>query len=73
MGYVPRQTGWSQEAILLQIILKQIINLGRIAGGSVTPVIITTTTSTSDGGITTTTSSTAFPGPPPLEDETITI
>ncbi len=42
MGYVPRQTGWSQEAILLQQILKKLIQITKVAGGST----VTTTTTT---------------------------
>ena len=44
MGYQNRQTGWSQEAILLQIILKQLIRIGQIAAGGSTPTTTTTTT-----------------------------
>lgn len=44
MGYIPRQIGWSQEAILLQKILKQLVAINKIAGA--TPPATTTTTTT---------------------------
>lgn len=43
MGYLNRQIGWSQESILLQRILKQLVRLNQIAGSG-TPVTTTTTT-----------------------------
>jgi hypothetical protein len=43
MGYIPQQIGWSQEAILLQRILKQLINITKVAGKT-TPATTTTTT-----------------------------
>jgi hypothetical protein len=42
MAYVPRQIGWSQEAILLQQILKKLINITKLAGS--TSTVTTTTT-----------------------------
>ncbi len=44
MGYTPKQIGWSQESILLQQILKQLVRINGIAGRSSTPVTTTTTT-----------------------------
>ncbi len=43
MGYPNQQIGWSQEAILLQKILKQLVKINRIAGN---PPATTTTTTT---------------------------
>lgn len=42
MGYPNQQTGWSQEAILLQKILKQLVQLTKVA--SKAPVTTTSTT-----------------------------
>ena len=44
MGVPNQQIGWSQEAILLQRILKQLVRLNQVAGGG--PVATTTTTTT---------------------------
>jgi hypothetical protein len=43
MGYPNQQIGWSQEAILLQKILKQLVRLNKVAGKNV-PTTTTTTT-----------------------------
>lgn len=43
MGYPNQQIGWSQEAILLQRILKQLVRLNQIAASG-TPATTTTTT-----------------------------
>ena len=44
MGYIPKQIGWSTEAILLQQILKKLIQITKIAGGGSSTVTTTTTT-----------------------------
>lgn len=44
MGIPAKQTGWSQEAILLWQISKQLEQLIRVAGS--TPITTTTTTTT---------------------------
>ena len=48
MGNYPQQIGWSQEAILLQKILKQLVALTAVvaANGPAAAVITTTTTTT---------------------------
>lgn len=47
MGYPNQQIGWSQEAILLQKILKQLQLLTAVvAANGTAPVIVTTTTTT---------------------------
>ena len=43
MAYVPRQIGWSQEAILLQQILKKLIGITKLAA-TASPATTTTTT-----------------------------
>jgi hypothetical protein len=43
MGYPNQQIGWSQEAILLQKILKKLVGITKIAGS---PPATTTTTTT---------------------------
>lgn len=55
MGYSNQQIGWSQEAILLQKILKQLVRLTEVTAASVNPVVITTTTTTTEVPTTTTT------------------
>ena len=42
MGYTPQQIGWSQESILLQRIIKQLVAINKAFGG----VVATTTTTT---------------------------
>lgn len=44
MGYKNQQIGWSQEAILLQKILKQLVALTAVMAAG--PVVTTTTTTT---------------------------
>ena len=47
MGYPNQQIGWSQEAILLQKILKQLVALTAVVAASApAPAVITTTTTT---------------------------
>lgn len=43
MGYPNQQIGWSQEAILLQQILKKLVSITKIVSNT-TPVTTTTTT-----------------------------
>ena len=44
MGHYPnQQIGWSQESILLQKIIKQLVRINGIAGGG-TPATTTSTT-----------------------------
>jgi len=45
MGYPNKQIGWSQEASLLQKIIKQLVHINRIVGGGSSPTTTTTTTS----------------------------
>lgn len=43
MGVYPQQIGWSQEAILLQRILKQLVAINKIAAHGGTTTTTTTT------------------------------
>lgn len=46
MGYQNQQIGWSQEAILLQKILKQLTLLTAVVAANAAPAVLTTTTTT---------------------------
>jgi len=44
MHYPNKQIGWSQESILLQQIIKQLVRINNLAGGGGTPATTTSTT-----------------------------
>jgi hypothetical protein len=45
MGHYPnQQIGWSQESILLQRIIKQLVRINKLAGGGKPATTTTTTT-----------------------------